>query len=37
MSVFSEEDNQTVKIIGWTAVGFALLTVALVVVAMLVS
>jgi hypothetical protein len=37
MSVFNEEDSKTVKIIGLTAAGFGALTVALIIIAMLVT
>jgi len=37
MSVFNEEDSKTVKIIGLTAAGFGALTVALIIIALLVT
>lgn len=37
MSVFDEEDTKTVKLIGMIAVGFGLLTVAMIVISLLVS
>ena len=37
MSVFNEEDNRTVKMIGMTGVGFAALTVLLIIVALIVT
>ncbi len=37
MSVFNEEDSKTVKIIGWTGAGFGALTVALIIIALLVT
>lgn len=37
MSVFEEEDSKTIKSLGWTGVAFVALTVALVVLAILVT
>ena len=37
MSVFNEEDNRTVKMIGLTGAGFAALTVLLIVVALIIT
>lgn len=37
MSVFSEEDNSTLKSLGLTAAGFAALTVALIVIALIIT
>ncbi len=37
MSVFNEEDQQTVKTIGMWAAGFAALTVALIILALVVT
>ncbi len=33
MSTFNEEDNQTIRTLGWTMVGFVALTVFLIVLA----
>tara|TARA_B100000700_G_scaffold298664_1_gene364766 strand:+ start:578 stop:691 length:114 start_codon:yes stop_codon:yes gene_type:complete len=32
MAIFNENDSKTLKILGYTAVGFAVLTVALIVI-----
>ena len=37
MSVFNEEDTKTVKTMGMTAVGFGLLTVALIIISLLIT
>jgi hypothetical protein len=37
MSVFSEEDNNTMKMIGLTGAGFAVLTVVLIILAMFIT
>lgn len=37
MSVFSQEDNKTIKNLGYTAAGFAALTVFLIVLAAIIT
>ena len=37
MSVFNEEDTRTVKVIGMTAAGFGALTVALIILALILT
>ena len=37
MSVFNEEDTTTLKVLGYSALGFGFLTVALIILALLVT
>lgn len=37
MSIFDEKDTETVKILGWTGLGFGVLTVALIFLALAVT
>ena len=37
MSVFDEEDTATLKILGYTGIGFAILTVALILLALVIT